>query len=296
MSSSISLRRSPKPGAFTAAIFSVPRSLLTTKAASASPSTSSAMITSERPFCAAGSSTPISSFIVETFLSVIRISGFSSTASIFSESVMKYGEMYPRSNCIPSTTSTCVSVPLASSTVMTPSLFTLPIASAISLPIALSLLAEIVATCSILLMSPPTSWLCLRRFSTTVPTALSIPRFRSIGFAPAVTFFTPTPTMACASTVAVVVPSPASSAVFEATSLTIWAPMLAIGSSSSISLATVTPSLVTCGAPNFLSITTLRPFGPSVTFTAFASASTPSLSCSRASVLYLISFAIILIV
>ena len=36
---------------------------------------------------------------------------------------------------MPSTTSTCVSVPLASSTVMTPSLFTLPIASAISLPI-----------------------------------------------------------------------------------------------------------------------------------------------------------------
>src|SRR5439155_1077658 len=44
MSSSIALRRSPKPGAFTAQVCSVPRSLLTTSVASASPSTSSAMI------------------------------------------------------------------------------------------------------------------------------------------------------------------------------------------------------------------------------------------------------------
>src|SRR6476660_1522494 len=46
MSSSIALRRSPKPGAFTAATFSPPRSLLTTSVAKASPSTSSAMMTS----------------------------------------------------------------------------------------------------------------------------------------------------------------------------------------------------------------------------------------------------------
>ena len=45
MSCSIALRRSPKPGALTAATFSVPRSLLTTRVASASPSTSSAMMT-----------------------------------------------------------------------------------------------------------------------------------------------------------------------------------------------------------------------------------------------------------
>ena len=192
---------------------------------------------------------------------------------------------------MPSTTSTWVSVPLASSTVMTPSLLTLAIASAISLPIVSSLLAEMVATCSILAKSEPTSWLCFRSDSTTVATALSIPRFRSIGLAPAVTFFRPTPMIDCASTVAVVVPSPASSLVFEATSRTIWAPMLAKASSSSTSLATVTPSLVICGAPNFLSMITLRPLGPSVTLTAFDSASTPSLSSSRASTLYLISFA-----
>src|SRR5438045_3745976 len=46
--------------------------------------------------------------------------------------------------------------------------------------------------------------------------------------------------------------------------------MLASLSSSSISLATVTPSLVTVGAPQLFSITTLRPRGPSVTLTALA--------------------------
>jgi len=43
------LRRSPKPGAFTAQAFNVPRSLFTTRVASASPSTSSAMIGSGFP-------------------------------------------------------------------------------------------------------------------------------------------------------------------------------------------------------------------------------------------------------
>ena len=46
-----------------------------------------------------------------------------------------------------------------------------------------------------------------------------------------------------------VVPSPAWSEVLEATSRTIWAPMFSNLSSSSISLATVTPSLVMRGAP-----------------------------------------------
>src|SRR5690606_8318432 len=51
------LRRSPKPGAFTAATFSVPRSLFTTRVASASPSTSSAIMRSGRPERATCSST-----------------------------------------------------------------------------------------------------------------------------------------------------------------------------------------------------------------------------------------------
>src|SRR3954464_14152162 len=54
-------------------------------------------------------------------------------------------------------------------------------------------------------------------------------------------------------------------------------------SASSISFATVTPSLVMVGAPNDLARTTLRPLGPSVTLTALASLSTPRSSARRAS-------------
>src|SRR5438132_31098 len=63
--------------------------------------------------------------------------------------------------------------------------------------------------------------------------------------------------MACASTVAVVVPSPAISDVLLATSRAIWAPMFSSGSFRSISLATVTPSFVIVGDPNVLSRTPL---------------------------------------
>ena len=89
--------------------------------------------------------------------------------------------------------------------------------------------------------------------------------------------------MAWARTVAVVVPSPAMSEVLEATSRSICAPMFSNLSSSSISLATVTPSLVTRGAPKLFSSTTLRPLGPSVTLTALARMSTPRSMRSRAS-------------
>src|SRR5205807_7034332 len=88
-----------------------------------------------------------------------------------------------------------------------------------------------------------------------------------------------------------VVPSPARSLVLEATSLTIWAPMFSNLSASSISLATVTPSLVMRGAPYDLSSATLRPFGPNVTLTALAKTPTPLRMRSRASVENLTSFA-----
>ncbi len=97
------------------------------------------------------------------------------------------------------------------------------------------------------------------------------------------TFLAPSRKIAWASTVAVVVPSPATSEVFEATSRTIWAPMFSSGSASSISLATVTPSLVMVGEPNFFSSTTLRPLGPRVTLTASASLLTPLRMAPRAS-------------
>ena len=118
--------------------------------------------------------------------------------------------------------------------------------------------------------------------STTAITALSMPRLRSIGFMPAATYFMPSRTMACARTVAVVVPSPATSEVLEATSFTICAPMFSNLSFSSISLATETPSLVTVGAPNERSSTTLRPFGPRVTLTASARMFSPWTILTRA--------------
>src|ERR1700752_4869937 len=73
------------------------------------------------------------------------------------------------------------------------------------------------------------------------------------------------------------------SLVLVATSLASCAPRFSYGFSSSISLATVTPSLVIVGAPHFLSMTTLRPRGPSVTFTVSASLSTPRSRWRRAS-------------
>ena len=83
-----------------------------------------------------------------------------------------------------------------------------------------------------------------------------MPRFSASGLAPAATFFRPWRTIAWASTVAVVVPSPATSLVAVATSRTSCAPWFSKTSSTSISRAIVTPSLVIVGAPNFLSSTT----------------------------------------
>src|SRR6476646_1597438 len=124
-------------------------------------------------------------------------------------------------------------------------------------------------------MSPLTSLWSFLISSTATSTARSMPRLSAVGLAPAATVLTPSRKIACASTVAVVVPSPATSDVFEATSRTICAPTFSSGSGSSISLATVTPSLVMIGAPNFFSITALRPLGPRVIFTASARMFTP---------------------
>ena len=89
MSSSMALRRSPKPGAFTAAIWSVPRSLLTTSVANASPSTSSAMMRSGLPIFATDSRIGSRSFMLEIFFSLIRMSGLSMLTSMRSGSVTK---------------------------------------------------------------------------------------------------------------------------------------------------------------------------------------------------------------
>src|ERR687893_830036 len=136
-----------------------------------------------------------------------------------------------------------------SSTFTTPSLPTFSMASAITSPISSSP-AEIVATRAIWSL-PEISLDCSPMRSTTEFTASSMPRLRPSGFAPAATFFRPLRTIAWASTVAVVVPSPATSLVAVATSRTSCAPWFSKTSSTSISRAIVTPSLVMVGAPNF---------------------------------------------
>ena len=141
-----------------------------------------------------------------------------------------------------------------SSTFTTPSLPTFSIASAITSPISRSR-EEMVATRAMSSL-PLTSFDCDFRFSTTASTAFSMPRLSAIGLAPAETFFRPSRTIAWASTVAVVVPSPATSFVAVATSRTSCAPWFSKASSTSISRAIVTPSFVIVGAPYFLSSTT----------------------------------------
>jgi hypothetical protein len=141
---------------------------------------------------------------------------------------------------------------LPSSTVITPSLPTLSIASAIVLPIDSSAFAEIAPTWAISLLVEH-GLLIFFSSSTTAVTALSMPRLRSIGFMPAATYFMPSATIDCASTVAVVVPSPATSEVLDATSFTICAPMFSNLSLSSISFATDTPSFVIVGEPKLRS-------------------------------------------
>ena len=125
---------------------------------------------------------------------------------------------------MPSTTSSSFCNDLPSSTVITPSLPTLSIASAMMLPIESSELAEMVPTWAISLFEVVG---CDSFFNSSMAAmvALSMPRFKSIGFMPAATYFMPSRTTDCAKTVAVVVPSPALSEVREATSLTICAPM-----------------------------------------------------------------------
>ena len=79
---------------------------------------------------------------------------------------------------------------LASSTVMTPSLPTFSMASAIKSPMVESLFAEIVPICEISFLA----WQGLLSFlssCTTTSTARSIPRLISIGFPPAVMFLAP---------------------------------------------------------------------------------------------------------
>ena len=72
---------------------------------------------------------------------------------------------------------------------ITPSLPTFSMASAMMPPMVSSLLAEMLPTCAIIL--PLTGLLSRLSSSLTAATAFSIPRFNSIGLAPAVTLRLP---------------------------------------------------------------------------------------------------------
>ena len=73
MSCNMALRRSPKPGALTLADVKVPRILLTTRVANASPSISSAIISSGFPDCITFSRTGTTSLTAEIFDETKRI-------------------------------------------------------------------------------------------------------------------------------------------------------------------------------------------------------------------------------
>ena len=277
MSSSIALRRSPKPGALTAVVFRMPRMLLTTSVASASPSTSSAMISSGLPAFATCSSSGRRSRMLLIFLSCRRM-------------IRIFEQRYLLVRIVDEVRRDVAAVELHALDEIELVLEALAVLDGDD-----AFLADLVhrlgdgladrlrrrwprsrPTCAISLLVVH-GLLIFLSSSTTAITALSMPRFRSIGFMPAATYFMPSCTIDCASTVAVVVPSPATSDVLDATSLTICAPMFSNLSLSSISFATDTPSLVIVGAPKLRSSTTLRPFGPSVTLTALARTFTPAI-------------------
>ena len=88
-SSSMALRRSPKPGALTATQGSVPRTLFTTSVASASPSTSSATTSTGRASFTTCSRTGSRSFMALMRRSVRSTRQSSRTHSIRSASVTK---------------------------------------------------------------------------------------------------------------------------------------------------------------------------------------------------------------
>ena len=98
--------------------------------------------------------------------------------------------MYPRSNLMPSTTSSSFSRVLPSATVMTPSLPTRSMARAMRSPISASPLAEMVPTCAISAVVEM-GFAAAFRAETTWSTATWMPRRRSIGFMPAATDLTP---------------------------------------------------------------------------------------------------------
>mmetsp|Transcript_38045 Transcript_38045/g.89058 ORF Transcript_38045/g.89058 Transcript_38045/m.89058 type:complete len:369 (+) Transcript_38045:784-1890(+) len=238
-------RTSPKPGALMALALTTPRCRLRMSPDSASVCRSVAMMSSGDFWATICSSTPSSSDICVTFASVTSTRALGSTASRLSMSVISRSLTQPHSISIPSEYSTASLSSWPSSTVVDPSMPTLSMASASKPPISQSL-HEIAAIC----------WYCSRVdtgiaasriLDTKNGAALSRPLRSAMALAPADTYFRPRCTIACVSTVAVVVPSPARESVLDAACSSRLTPIFSIGSASCTSEAMVTPSLTTRG-------------------------------------------------
>ena len=189
ISCSIAFLLSPYPGALTTRTFITPLNLFNISVDKASCSISSHIITNFPDDCINVSNNGNISWILLIFLSVIKIYGLSTTASIFSVSVAIYGETYPLSNSIPSTTLSSVFDVFDSSIVITPSFVTFSIASEISSPISLSF-ADMLATLAISSF-PATGELIFFNSETASSTVFVIPLLIAIGSPPAATFLTP---------------------------------------------------------------------------------------------------------
>ena len=188
---------------------------------------------------------------------------------------------------MPSTTSSTVSTVVPNSTLTIPLSPTRSSASATMLPVASSL-AAMIATARV--SRRPLTGRAMRLSAATASLAASSsPCTSSTGLAPWARQARPCCTIASASTVAVVVPSPATWLVCCETSRTTCAPMFSNGHSSSISWAMLTPSRETIGVPTGRSMMAFIPLGPSVPRTAFASLATPrpraSLAASSCSII-----------
>ncbi len=281
MSSSIALRRSPKPGAFTAATLRPPRSLLTTSVASASPSTSSAMISSGLPLCTTASSTGSSGCRPDELLLVDQ----DVRAFQLADHLLGVGDEVRRE---------VAAVELHALDDVELGLEALRLLDRDDAFLA-DLLHRVGDHLADLAVAVRRDRADLRdllvgrdllrallevldhRLDGDVDAALQVHRVHARGHRlGALAHDRLRQHRRGRRAVAGLVGGLAGDL-----ACTICAPMFSNLSESSISLATVTPSLVMRGAPKLLSSTTLRPFGPSVTFTASARMSTPRSIRSR---------------
>mmetsp|Transcript_24613 Transcript_24613/g.53082 ORF Transcript_24613/g.53082 Transcript_24613/m.53082 type:complete len:370 (-) Transcript_24613:294-1403(-) len=234
---------SPNPGALMAQEVSTPRCRLRMRPDSASVCTSAAMIKSGDFSSTTFSRTPSTSDICVIFWSVTNTRASGSTDSRVSISLISKSLTQPHSISMPSENSTTSVNSCPSSTVVEPSIPTLSMASASNPPISQSLheMPAICWYCSRVVTGTAAS----RIFCTKNGAALSRPLRRAIEFAPEATYLTPRCIIACVSTVAVVVPSPARASVRDAACRSRLTPMFSMEFETSTSRAIVTPSLTT---------------------------------------------------